>query len=230
MDTLFDKMKRVDFPLIVSLPMNSPEMAKAAIGEGANALKVHLNCHHRASGTRFGSFAHERKALEEIARIARDARCHLGVMPGAERCANREELEILGGMGFEFFDIYAQDLPAQLLSIRNLRKVLAFGPDYDLEEIRCLKEMGVDALEASIIPAEGYGLALKASDVLRYRALASASKLPLIVPTQRKINLDDLSLLREAGVSSIMIGAVVTGTELETLRRSVRAFHLALAG
>ncbi|MBI4871621.1 MAG: hypothetical protein HY814_08635 [Candidatus Riflebacteria bacterium] len=229
MDSLIDDMQRVDFPLIVSLPRNDPQLARAVIDEGASALKVHLNCHHRASGTKFGSFAQERHKLEEISSIARDAKCHMGIMPGAERCATREELEILGGLGFEFFDIYAGDLPAQLLTMSKLRRVLAFGPDYDLEEIRTLKDLGVDALEASIIPPEGYGLPLTARDLCRYRSLVTASKLPVIVPTQRKITLDDLSLLREAGISSLMIGAVVTGVELETLRRSVRAFRIALS-
>lgn len=228
MDSLIDKMKRVDFPLVVSLPENSAEMAKAAIDEGATALKLHLNCHHRASGTKFGSFSQERHNLDDIARVARDARCHLGIMAGAERCASREELEILSGMGFEFFDIYARDLPGHLLGFRSLRKVVAFGEDYDLEEVRALKDMGVDALEASIIPPEGYGMQLTAADLLKYRSIVNACKLPVIVPTQRKVTLDDLPLLRDTGVSSLMIGAVVTGSTVEGLRRAVRMFHTAL--
>lgn len=229
MDSLFDKMRRVDFPLIVSLPANSAELARAAIDEGASALKVHLNCHHRASGTKFGSFSQERKTLDEICRLARDAKVHMGIMAGAEKCATREELEILSGMGFEFFDVYARDLPAHLLGIRSLRKVLAVGDDYDLEEVRALKDTGADALEASIIPADGYGKPLTASDLLKYRVLVSASKLPVIVPTQRKLTLDDLPILRDTGVSSLMIGAVVTGSTTEGLRRSVRMFRTALS-
>ncbi|MBI3893377.1 MAG: hypothetical protein HY303_17810 [Candidatus Wallbacteria bacterium] len=228
MDSLFEKMRRVDFPLIVSLPENSAELARAAIDEGANALKVHLNCLHRATGVKFGSFSQERRALDEISRLAHDSKVHLGVMAGAEKCASREELEILSGMGFEFFDVYTKDLPAHLLGIRSLRKVLAIGEHYDLEEVRALKDTGADALEASIIPPEGYGRALTAEDLLRYRVLVSTCKLPVIVPTQRKITLDDLPILRDTGVASLMIGAVVTGTTLDIFKRSVRMFRTAL--
>ena len=45
--------------LIVSLPSNDPAMAQAATGAGADAVKLHMNVTHDASGTRFGSFAED---------------------------------------------------------------------------------------------------------------------------------------------------------------------------
>lgn len=44
------------FPIIVSLPRHDLDLAKAALAGGASAIKVHLNAHHRASGTTFGSY------------------------------------------------------------------------------------------------------------------------------------------------------------------------------
>lgn len=40
--------------LFVSLPANDVRLAKAALEEGADALKVHFNVGHRASGNQFG--------------------------------------------------------------------------------------------------------------------------------------------------------------------------------
>ena len=40
--------------LAVSLPLNDIALAKAAEEAGADALKIHINVHHDASGTHFG--------------------------------------------------------------------------------------------------------------------------------------------------------------------------------
>ena len=40
--------------LIMSLPKNDPALCRAAFEAGADAVKVHINVEHRASGSRFG--------------------------------------------------------------------------------------------------------------------------------------------------------------------------------
>ena len=52
--------------LIVSLPRNDRDLARAAIDSGADLLKVHVNVHHRASGTAFGSLQEEMDRLNAI--------------------------------------------------------------------------------------------------------------------------------------------------------------------
>ena len=44
------------FVLLVSLTRNDPHLARIALENGADAIKVHLNCAHFASGTNFGSW------------------------------------------------------------------------------------------------------------------------------------------------------------------------------
>ena len=52
------------FTLVVSLPSNNLEMAKAALEGGAQAVKVHCNVWHRASGHTFGTYAENREFLQ----------------------------------------------------------------------------------------------------------------------------------------------------------------------
>ena len=62
LDTLNDEK----LTLIVSLPKNDVEVARAAIKGGADVIKIHINVEHRASKTKFGSFDEE---IEEINKI-----------------------------------------------------------------------------------------------------------------------------------------------------------------
>ena len=57
---------RQNFTLMVSLPRNDLELAQAAVDAGAQCIKVHLNCHHYASDTTFGSLDQERPVLKKI--------------------------------------------------------------------------------------------------------------------------------------------------------------------
>ena len=60
---LFETRKLV---LIMSLPCNEPALCRAAFDAGADAVKVHINVEHRASGTHFGRLAQECPALETM--------------------------------------------------------------------------------------------------------------------------------------------------------------------
>lgn len=224
-DLLEDRKK---FGLIVSLPANTEALAAAAIDGGADAIKVHLNVEHRASKTKFGSFKSERKRIEAIVKRA-GKKVAVGVMPGARTIATRDELEELGKMGIEFVDCYVQDYPASHLGHHyRLRTMLALGPDYHFDEIRGMASLGVEAVEASIVDPKGYGLPLMTSDLMAYRAIASATKLPMVVPTQRKISPEDVSLLAWCGARAIIIGAIVTGKTPAGVLAATKAFRASI--
>lgn len=219
---------RKRFALVVSLPQNSEALARAAIEGGADALKVHLNVEHRASKTKFGSFKAERKKLEAIAKLA-GRKVALGVMPGAKAVASAAELDELQQMGFEYVDCYVHDFPAALLGHGRMKKMLALGPEYRFEEVRGVGSLGVDAVEASIVDPKGYGQPLMTADLMRYRAIAAASRLPVLVPTQRAIQPSEVPMLAWAGANGIIIGAIVTGKTPASLGKATRAFRDAIA-
>jgi hypothetical protein len=214
--------------LIVSLPENSPALARAAAEGGADALKVHLHITHQASGTRFGSLAEERANLAEILSL----RLPTGVVPGAGDCLTTyEELCELARMGMDFFDLFLRDMPAWMLTFSGMTRAAAVDQSTDLDSLREWEAVGIEMIEAAIVPREGYGKALRVSDVVAYRRIRRATKLPIIVPTERAIAPEDVPLLvQQAGVNAIMIGAVVTGREPETLGAAAQRFARALAG
>lgn len=212
--------------LIVSLPENSVELARAAAEGGADALKVHINVRHDASGTQFGSLAEERERLEEILAVGLPT----GVVPGvAASLPSREDMAELARMGIDFFDLYVHDMPVWMTRVEGMTRTAAIGHDTPLEAIPELEKLGFEMLEAAVIPHEGYGAALSVSDLAGYQRIRRATQLPIIVPTQRAIEPGDVPALVGIGLDAIMIGAIVTGREPGGLRAATEQFSSALS-
>lgn len=212
--------------LLVSLPANDPELARAAVAGGADALKVHVNVHHRASGTRFGSLAEEREALAEILRVA--GRGPVGLVAGGDPGVPASEVAEAVAMGFTTVSMYAHHLPAAWLGIPGADFMAAPDYTYSRDEIAGLGELPVALIEASIVHPDGYGQPMSLRDLNAYRWMAARLPQPVVVPSQRRLIPEDLPLLAKVGVRAVMIGAVVTGRDAGSLERATSAFRKAV--
>lgn len=214
--------------LIVSLPANSPELARAAADGGAEALKVHLHVRHDASGTQFGSLAQERPNLEQILALGLPT----GIVPGAgDRLPTPEEMGELVAMGLDFFDCYAHDTPAWLMRFAGMTRAVAISSAAQCDHLGDLEALGFELIEAAIVPHAGYGKPLTVADLVGYRQVRRATALPIIVPTQRDLRPEEaLILLRETGINALMIGAIVTGRAPASLRAATERFAAAMRG
>jgi len=212
--------------LIMSLPGNDPQLARAAVEAGADVIKVHMNVQHRASGLNFGTFEEEKENLTRIKAIAQNL--PIGIVAG--NCAEDVERDCLSAnqLGYDFVSLYAAATPLSALQYKNMKKMIALAPGYSLEDVKLLSEIGADVLEASVMRPETYGQRLTAKELLEYAAIAEASALPVVVPTQRAIRPAEVGQLAKIGIAGIMIGAVVTGKTAETIRRSVSEFRNAI--
>jgi hypothetical protein len=212
--------------LIMSLPANDPELARAANEGGADVLKVHLRVHHTASGTRFGALDDERGRLEAILEAFDGP---VGIVAGADEAATPQEMRTLAEMGFDFFDLYLSHMPAWMWRMSAMGRVVALEPSYTIHQAIALENLGADALEASIIPHDGYGKSLSMADLVAYRDLHDTVDIPLIVPTQRKITPEEATLLTgECGIQGLMIGAIVTGRTSREIEIAVKRYKAAL--
>jgi len=211
--------------LIVSIPENDRETAIAVQEAGADAIKVHLNCHHRASGTNFGSWSEEKAVIQEIPSLLG---IPVGIVPGAETVATAEEMREIVKSGFDFLDIFSHHMPCSYLGIDELTKVVATDYRFPLEQVPELEKLGVEIIESSIIEPEGYGQPLSLRDLVRYRTLVHNTSCPVFIPTQRKIRTSDIPYLYSLGARGIAIGAVVTGKHRDEIIRVTREFRAAL--
>ncbi len=212
--------------LIMSLPGNDPSLARIAVECGADVIKIHMNVQHRASGLHFRTFEEEKERLAEIREVAGQLPC--GIVAGNRVEDIERDCPHAAQMGYDFVSLYASAAPLSVLSDKSMKKMIALAPGYSLEDVRLLSKIGADVLEASVMQPETYGQRLTAKELLEYASITENSKLPVVIPTQRAILPDEVKMLSEIGVSGIMIGAVVTGKEPESIKRSISAFRNAI--
>jgi hypothetical protein len=226
MSTAFADFLASQPTLIVSLPINSLKLAEAAVRGGADALKVHIHIHHEASGTYFGSLEQERSVLESILALGLPT----GIVVGANTAmASQQEVADIIAMGFQAVDAYAQYMPAWMLSLDGIAKMVAVGESTSPAAVEALETIGMDVLEAAIVPASGYGQPLTVDDLATYCVLRDAVASPIVVPTQRAIRIHDVPLLfNSCEVNALMIGAIVTGKEPDTLESATTLYKKAL--
>ena len=210
------------FPVIVSLARHDLDLAKAALDGGAFALKTHLNAFHRATGTTFGSFAQERPFFEQLSRLG----CPLLVMAGQETVPSAEEMDALATLGFEGFNVYIDHLQPHLLrsQLRPMPALSSTSADADITRIAAIPGC---IIEASIMPFGRYRTAMTDPDLARYRHIAEAVDVPVIVPSQLSFTPADAARLRAAGIAAPLLGAIVTGDTPQSMTAAVRAIAAA---
>ncbi|TQK45662.1 hypothetical protein FB479_11351 [Brevibacillus sp. AG162] len=214
------------FLLMVSLPQNDETLARAAMEEGADGLKMHINVYHRASGNRFGPLAEYTDFLQTIRSQFAGP---IGIVPGGSmEELNPEEIKQFDSLGIDFISIYGHHLPASLLKIGGVTSTFAIDDQFDLNRLEAVKHFPMTALEASIIPGSEYGTRLTFADLLTYRYIVEKAGIPIIVPTQRKIVAEDMEALRETGVRVLLAGAMAIGRTEDEIRRSIHALRNAI--
>ena len=215
-----------DLTLMVSLPANDVDLARAARDGGASALKVHTNVGHRASGTAFGDVEQERHRIEQIIALGLPT----GVVPGEPGRIHRDQVEHVVRLGVAFCDVYLRGAPAWFADgCLPAAAMVATGPDDDPAATSVLADLGIAAVEASNAEPEAYGTELPFEQLVTYRQIVEASGLPVVVPTQHAITPADVPALLRTGVRGLLLGAVVTGTEAASIREATERFAEAIA-
>lgn len=226
MNRLRQALHEPKLQLFVSLPSNDLALAQAAIEEGADGLKVHMNVDHRASGNSFGPLSAYKDTFHQIRSLLDGP---LGIVPGGSLdSVNPQEIEQLIEIGIDFFSIYAWHMPPFLLNYTQLAPTFAIDHTFDVRLLEAAKAFPIQALEASVIPSEQYGTSLTFADLLRYRWLAQTTDLPVIVPSQRRMVPDDVPALKDSGIRALLLGAIVIGKSADDIRRAVHDFRNAI--
>ncbi|ABY95450.1 MULTISPECIES: hypothetical protein [Thermoanaerobacter] len=221
---LIERLKSNKMTLIVSLPQNTLELALAAVNGGADAIKVHTNVFHRASGNRFPRLIEQVDILEEI---VRKVNIPVGIVPGGdESCIEKEEIKILKDIGFDFISMFVHHMPLYIYK-SGLTIMSAITRDYTIDEIKTLNYLNVDIIEADMLP-EDKSDTIHLADLMRYREIVECVNKPVVVPTQRIILPEEVEDLYNIGAKGFMIGAVVTGNNPEQVEKATSEYRKAI--
>ncbi len=216
--------KNSDFSLIVSIPENSVEYATLAEENGADAVKLHANVKHRVTGKLHETWNNVKPIAKEI---INKLNMPVGIVPGADLMATEDEINDMNVVGLSFFDVYIEQAPLYMLK-SNMHRMLALNYTFDFSFTSYIKYLKPDSLEISIVNPDLYGKRLTAEDLLRYSKIINDIDCPAFVPTQKRIIPEEIQLLKDIGVSGIIIGPVVTGTNKEEFSKNVKKFSKAI--
>jgi len=218
------------FKLVVSLPENDVELARSAEAGGADAVKLHLNIIHSASGTCFGNWQEER---EKIQKIVEAVKCEIGVMPGTHTLPSEEDFQDIKLIGVKFLDLFAHNATTKLLTMKpEFDAFIAVSEALSKQSLQALirsfegTALKPRMLELAIVPKESYGAPLNATDLMKYREIAEASPIPILIPSEKLIEPEDLRLLKFPNVGGIMIGVISTGRSAKTIESVTRKFRM----
>lgn len=222
MTSLYDTIMEKDLTLLASLPKNDYTLAEAAWENGADAIKVHINVSHRASGTMFRTFDEEKETLLQI---IDKSPVPVGIVLGGDIDAILKDYYTVINHNFDFISLYTHHAPPSILMNDALTTMLACDYSYDISESKYIKDLHANLLEASIISPDLYGTALNGRDLLQYRRLVDECGLPVIVPSQKKIQVSDMKSLAATGIKGVMLGAIVTGDKAESIGETMALFR-----
>ncbi len=206
--------------LIVSLPENSIDYAKAAMDAGADAVKLHVNVTHRATQTEHASWATLR---DKVKQIYSELGCCMGMVPGTTTMANEHEINEMIDCGISLFDAYADFAPLYLLKARAT-VMIALNHTSSLNMAKELAAIGADCVEVSIVSPEHYREPLTVTDLIHYRQILGETTLPAFVPTEKHILPDEIAPLFDLGFRGLIIGPVVTGVDMDTFGGVIRTY------
>ena len=213
------------FCLMVSLPSNDARLAVAAVEAGAQCLKVHINCHHFASGTTFGSWVQERSAILEVLQAVS---VPVGIVTGEEVQPGPDDLADIQAQRFDFWDLFCKFTPAGHLDLK-MDRMVAVDSSWTPELMKALEQLGIHIIEGSVIPRSEYRTPLNLVDLATYLRLTQCHQMPVLIPTQKAIEPHEVGALQKAGAAGLTIGAVVTGLEESSLRSATARFAEAIA-
>ncbi|MBO1001902.1 hypothetical protein [Pseudogracilibacillus auburnensis] len=217
--SLFEQKK---VSIIVSLPENRVDLAKAAIDAGADALKFHINVNHRASGNEFKNVDHYIDVFTEIRELY-DGPLGLVLSDDVNK-VNQLDLKKLKNIGFTYFSLYAKDITSKLLLQKELEQTVAVDDLFQPDHVKAIEHFDMKAVELSVVKKEDYGKPLNFEDITLYRNYREKTDLPIIIPSQKRLVPEDLDILHQIGVQSVMLGAVTIGTTEKSIYETVYAF------
>ena len=217
MPKLVNLLNKNKLTLIVALPENDPELAKAAITGGADALQLPLNI----KGA--GSFEEEKYRLSEIVNLVR---VPVGIMPGGKIQASRDEMATMIDMGFDFFNMKMENIPPFFSELKGAAKVIGLGSRFTIDLVLGVSKYSANAVDAAIIPASEFGKNLIVGDLQNYISIVMSAGIPVIVPTQRSIKPSEVAIISDTGAKGLMLTPVVLGTSAKHVEKNVREFRV----
>jgi len=210
MSRLVSLLSKEPLTLIVKLPENTAEMAKAAEASGAGAICL--------------NYSEDKDTLRDIIDAVK---IPVG-MSLDENILTSSEMKDFKKLGFDFIDIPSNDAPDHLLKMGGFGRILALDPDYGGLDLTRLSDRPIDGLDAAVIMPEDWGKDLTVGDLQQYITIAMSTTLPVIVPAQKSIRASEIPIIWDTGAKGIMIGENIIGDNVQSMKAVIKEYRSAI--
>lgn len=202
MSRLLDMLSKNPVTIIVKLPIDSKEYAKAAEASGADAIMI--NCSPAA------------KDIISAVSIPVGLDISSGPDKDIEKCL---------ALKFDFINFH----PSNIEKLKGIRKtkIASLDEEFSLDKLMSIPDKNVDAIDAAIIPASQAAKELVVGDLQNYIAIALSSNLPIIVPTQRNIRPSEVPIIWDTGAKGMILTDVVLGESIKSMTKSLSEYRAA---
>jgi hypothetical protein len=207
---LISLLNKEPLTLIVKLPENTVEMAKAAEASGADAICL--------------SYSEDKDTLRDIIDAVKIS---VG-MSLDENILTEDEMKDFKKLGFDFVDIPSNDAPDHLLKMGGFGRILSLDPDYSGLDLTRLSDRPIDGLDAAVIMPEDWGKELNVGDLQQYITIAMSTTLPVIVPAQKSIRASEVPIIWDTGAKGIMIGENIIGDNVQSMKAVIKEYRSAM--
>lgn len=207
-------MRTPPLALVCILPMAADPLVKAAIEGGADALIL------PTAG-----------AGEALPRAVKNADGRPLGVTAHEGAISREDAEAFKGQGADFALTPPGKATLDLLSV-DLGWIMRVDNSFAPEELAAMSTMDkVDAVAAAIAgPHRGGDMpeTYTLQDMLRLAMVANLTRRPVLLPLQKPLLPENVSLVREAGAAGIIITPHVVEPSPDIMRETIAAFRQAI--
>ena len=205
MSKLLGLLKKNKMTLIVQLPNNDLEMARAAVAAGADALVV-------CPGVNGEEILNEVKVPVGLDLSLED---------------QLEDNDIKENEKFDFINFHFNAIACVPRRVKPGR-ILTLNSEYTLDKIIGVESTGAEAVDAAIVPVSHKPKELAVGDLQNYIAIAISSGLPVIVPTQRDIKPSEVAIMADTGAKGLLLNDVVLGDTVKSMEKALREYRTAV--
>ncbi len=201
-----------EYTVIANLPKNSTSLAVQAEEAGVDAVVMNIDGEEGAHPSHFGSYdLHDTYINDVISTVSLPC----GIFIGGARVLSDEYWERIMSSRFSFVEMYAHQMPLFVLSDRRVKKIAAISTGYILEQVKQISQMeGVEAIDSATVPSQARGSPFSVLDYATVGVVTNLSSKPVLLRTQKKLTLEDISKVVALGVKGLMVDpCILSGTE-----------------